>query len=161
MARILVSAVAVFAVALFYPGTGRAGIKSQVTLVGESLDSSQQLTPAGTDDIDCSTIQDCTAIPDDPAEGDHNPAIVFVMRQDAVVHVEASIWALDDCPDTPDAMAVGDLMRFEGLSRIRVVFDPPLDDGTPFSIQWSLGMCPVTDCQNYVLGTPPPDFCPI
>src|SRR5262244_401350 len=161
MSRVLVGAVAFFAVVLLYPATSRAGAKYQATIVGMSLDPSQVPPSDGAPPIDCQSITDCTAVPLDPAAGDHNPAIVFNLSEDAIVHVEAGIWELDDCPGEPDAIAVGDLARPAGLSRIRIVFTPPLEDGTTFSIEWLLGMCPITACQNYVLGTPPPDLCPI
>ncbi len=162
MARVLVGALALFVVALFYPATSRAGTQRQAMIVGESVDPSQVGAEDGAPPIDCSSITDCTAVPIDPAEGAHNPAIVFMLSEDATVHVEAGIWLdVPDCPGSPPDVAMGDLARPAGLSRIRIVFTPPLDDGAVLSIQWALGMCPVTACQNYVLGTPPPDLCPI
>lgn len=170
MTRILTGTVALVAVALLYPATGRAGVERTMRLEAISLDPDQVsgISTNGTSTIDCSTITDCQAVPMDPAEGLHNPAIVFNMLADDTVHVEAGIWTPDqDCPGDPPNVASGDLMRPQGLSRIRIVFTPPLDDGTPLSIIWSLtasdgGMCPITACQNYAsLGDPPPDLCPI
>jgi len=170
MTRVLTGAVAILAVALLYPATSRAGVQRTMTLEAISLDPEQVSSSSinGTTTIDCSTITDCAAVPIDPAEGLHNPAIVFNMLAADTVHVEAGIWSPDqDCPGDPPNIASGDLMRPEGLSRIRIVFTPPLDDGTPLSIIWSLTSsdgtaCPVTACQNYQsLGTPPPDECPI
>ncbi len=167
MGRLFVGAVALFAVALLYPASSRAGIQREVRLEAISLDPGQVTSADGTTTIDCSTITDCQAVPIDPAEGAHNPAIVFNMLADDTVHVEAGIWGTLGCMDVPDAVASGDLMRPQGLSRIRIVFSPPLDDGTPLSIEWSLTAsdgtaCPLTACQDYVsLGTPPPDICPI
>jgi hypothetical protein len=162
MAKVLVGAVAFLAVALIYPASSQAGSRPQATIEGMSLEPNPELSVTGDPPVDCSSITDCQAVPDDPSEGDHNPAIVFDMAEDGTVHVEAGIWFdVNDCPGAPDATAVGDLFRPAGLSRIRIVFTPPLEDGAVFSIQWALAMCPVTDCTNYVLGTPPPDFCPI
>ena len=170
MTRVLTGAVAILAIALLYPATSRAGVQRTMTLEAISLDPEQVSSSSinGTTTIDCSTITDCAAVPIDPAEGLHNPAIVFNMLAADTVHVEAGIWSPDlDCPGDPPSSAIGDLARPEGLSRIRIVFTPPLDDGTPLSIVWFLQSsdgtaCPITACQNYEsLGPPPPDECPI
>jgi len=161
MAKVLVGAVALFAVALIYPARSQARTKYQATMVGTSLDPSLAGSQDGSD-IDCKTITDCQAVPDDPEQGAHNPAVVFEVLQAGNVHIESEIWLdVNDCPGFPDFDVVGDLARAKGLSRIRIFFTPPLDDGTVLSINWALNQCPVTACQNYVLGTPPPDICPI
>jgi len=170
MTRVLTGTVTLLAVALLYPATSRAGVQRTATLEAISLDAEQVTSSSinGTTTIDCSSITDCQAIPIDPAEGLHNPAIVFQMLADDMVHVEAGIWSPDlGCPGDPPIMAIGDLARPAGLSRIRIVFNPPLDDGTPLSIIWFLQSsdgtsCPITACQDYAsLGDPPPDVCPI
>jgi hypothetical protein len=170
MGRLFAGAVAVGAIALLYSTSSQAGIAGrQVRLEAISLDPEQVTAVNGTTTIDCSTITDCQAVPIDPAEGAHNPAIVFNMLADDIVHVDAGIWGVLGCdpPSSPDAIASGDLARSQGLSRIRILFTPPLDDGTPLSIEWALTssdgtMCPITACQDYAsLGTPPPDICPI
>jgi hypothetical protein len=144
-----------------------------MTLEAISLDPDQvSITSStnGTSTIECKSITDCAAVPVDPAEGDHNPAIVFNMLAADTITVEAAVWSPDlDCPGDPAAVVPPtQLFRPEGLSRIRIIFQPdPLPDGTPLSIIWSLTSsdgtaCPVTACQNYEsLGTPPPDECPI
>ena len=173
MARALVGAVALVAVALLYPVTSRAATQRTVRLEAISLDPDQVPStsvpvPDGTPTICCASITDCQAVPIDPVEGLHNPAIVFTMLAADTVHVEAGIWSPElNCPGDPPNIASGDLDRPAGLTRIRIVFTPPLDDGTPLSLKWSLtascgAQCPVTACANYPsLGTPPPDLCPI
>ena len=170
MGRVLFGTAALLAVALLYPASSQAGFQGrEVRLEAISLDPSQVSNVDGTTTIDCSSITDCQAVPIDPAEGAHNPASVFNMLADDTVHVDAGIWGTLGCdpPDSPDAIASGDLPRPQGLVRIRIVFTPPLDDGTPLSIEWALAssdgtQCPITACQDYAsLGDPPPDLCPI
>lgn len=110
--------------------------------------------------VDCTTLVDCTWISSMPAEGDHNPAIQFMLGEDQMVHVEAGIWGMLGCPGSPDAVAAGDLALTAGLNTIRIVFSPPIADGEFLSMQWVLGSCPLTACADYPsLGTPPPAFC--
>ncbi len=171
MTRVLTGTVAILAVALLYPATSRAGVQRTITFEAISLDPGQVSgsIPNGTTSVDCSTITDCTAISPDPTMGDHNPAIVFNMAAADTLTVEAGIWLPDlDCPgDPPAVVPPTPLDRPEGLSRIRIVFTPPLDDGSSLSMVWLLTAsdgtaCPLTACANYPsLGTPPPDFCPI
>jgi hypothetical protein len=109
--------------------------------------------------VDCRTLTDCTFITDDPGQGAHNPAILFEVSDDAIVHLVARIWSSADCPGDPDMTTSADLPMPGGLNLARIIFSPPLDDGTVLSVTWSIGQCAVTACANYVLGTPPPNWC--
>src|SRR5215470_16338695 len=122
MGRVFVGAAAVLAVVLLYPASSRAGIQGrEVRLEAISLDPDQVSSTDGTTTIDCSSVTDCQAVPVDPTQGLHNPAIVFNLLADDTVHVEAGIWGSLGCIDAPDVTVVGDLAIQQGLSRIRIV----------------------------------------
>ncbi|MBI1748716.1 MAG: hypothetical protein HYR55_19340 [Acidobacteria bacterium] len=87
------------------------------------------------------------------------PAITFTMLADAVVHIDAGIWASPGCSGDPDATAVGDLSLPAGPMTVYINFTDPIPDGTPLSMIWTMGDCAATACIDYVMGSSP-DRCP-
>lgn len=154
--KLLIASAGIFALVLLSPASSQAGTKRtatfEVTNIPMSVDAAS---------VDCTTIADCTWISADPLQGDHNPAITYTAGEDQMVPVAAGIWGMLGCPTVdPDAVASGNVQARAGQNFIRIVFDPPLADGEFLSMEWALGGCAVTACQDYVsLGTEPPPFC--
>ncbi len=161
MTRLISSAAGfVFAVVaiVLLPSLGHAGgMNHKVTF--EVINTPMSVEPNAAT-LDCSTETDCTWISSIPEQGMHNPAIKFTLGADQLVDITAGIWGTLDCPGDPDAVASGTLSLMAGENTIRIVFTPPLDDGTSLALEWLLGPCPITACGNYAsLGSEPPPFC--
>ncbi|MBI1748717.1 MAG: hypothetical protein HYR55_19345 [Acidobacteria bacterium] len=110
------------------------------------------LTGSALAGVDCDAGFEACQV-QDPERMDWQPVIRFMLLEAQTVHVVAPIWASPDCSGDPDAMVDGDVTFTEpGPAGIRIIFGDPLPDGTPLSMQWTLGACPATDCINYVLG---------
>ena len=113
-----------------------------------------QISPFG-EALFCETLMGCT-LPDPMDPTQNQPAIIFELDVDQVVHLEGDVFSVLDCAGD-FTTAMGDLPLTAGRDIVYLNFQPPLPEGTQLSIAWRAGSAPVceTGCVNYTIGSDP------